>query len=276
MKKLLIATAAAVALATAGTAGAADLPVKAPPMAAPVVTYTWTGCYLSGGVGYGMWNQDHDVFVNGTINPVLANAVAAVTGTTQLTPLETSGGRGWLGRVGGGCDYQFNNSFVVGVFGDYDWRDMKSHDGVNIADVFDASEKNRSAWAVGGRIGYLPYPNLLTFVSGGWAEAHYDGMNLLTATVPQLATPFFINSHTYSGWFIGGGYEYRLPWWQNVTWKTEYRFAEYDHDDLPIFATIAGTTVDTGARYHSEKFDQTVTTSLVWRFNWGGPVVARY
>ena len=191
MKKLLVATAAAVAFATAGTAGAADLPVKAPPMVAPPVVYTWTGCYISGGFGYGMFNQDHDLFFNGTVNPNLTAGT-----TVQLTPLETAGGRGWLGRFGGGCDYQFNNSFVVGVFGDYDWRDIKSHDFVNILDIFDASEKNSSAWAVGGRVGYLPYPNLLTYVSGGWTEARFDHMNLLTATVPQFATPFSINGHT--------------------------------------------------------------------------------
>jgi hypothetical protein len=44
MKKLLLATTALVAFAAVGAAGAADLPVKAPPMpvvAAPI--YNWTG-----------------------------------------------------------------------------------------------------------------------------------------------------------------------------------------------------------------------------------------
>src|SRR5215471_8538131 len=124
MNKLLIAT-AALALATVSTAGAADLPVKAPPAPPPVV-YTWTGCYLSGGVGYGMWNQDHFLF---DTNPAVG----------QITAQETAGGRGWLGRFGGGCDYQFNNNFVVGVFGDYDWRDIKTHDFVNLGPFLDAS-----------------------------------------------------------------------------------------------------------------------------------------
>jgi outer membrane immunogenic protein len=265
MKKLLVATAAAVAFTTVGTAGAADLPVKAPPPPPPVV-YTWTGCYLSGGFGYGMWNQDHFLFDE-------------LAGNLQLTPQETAGGRGWLGRFGGGCDYQFNGNFVVGVFGDYDWRDIKTHDFANLGAIFDAREKESSAWAVGGRVGWLPYPNLLTYVSGGWTEARFDRMDILTATIPQFATNAFINGHTYSGWFIGGGYEYRLPWWQNVTWKTEYRFAQYDHDDLTIWLNTPRLgVVDTGLRSHMEKFDQTVATSLVWRFNFwgGGPVVGRY
>jgi len=46
MNKLLLAT-AALAIAAAGSAGAADLPYKAAPMAAPVAS--WTGCYVSGG-----------------------------------------------------------------------------------------------------------------------------------------------------------------------------------------------------------------------------------
>src|SRR5262249_7186633 len=265
MKKLLIATAAAVAIATAGTAGAADLPVKAPPMVAPPVVYTWTGCYLSGGVGYGMWNQDHFLFAD--------------PGSIQLTAQETAGGRGWLGRVGGGCDYQFNNNFVFGVFGDYDFKDIHSHDFANLGLVFGAEEKESSSWSVGGRVGYLPYDNLLTFISGGYTQARFDRMDILVTVNPPVATNLFINGHTYTGWFIGGGYEYRLPWWQNVTWKTEYRFSNYHHDDLAIFFNDPRLgTVDTGLRLHSEKFEQSVTTSLVWRFNFwgGGPVVARY
>jgi outer membrane immunogenic protein len=80
---------------------AADMPVKASPRA-PVVT-TWTGCYVNGGVGYGVNNQDHFGF----------NATGA-------NPNETSAGRGYSGRVGGGCDYQFSpgsgwGNWVVGA-----------------------------------------------------------------------------------------------------------------------------------------------------------------
>ena len=262
MKKFLIAT--SVALATAGTAGAADLPTKAPPMVAAAPVASWTGCYISGGVGYGMWNQDE------------TESFAGINTATY-----TNGGRGWLGRAGVGCDYQFAPQFVIGAFGDYDWANIKSN-GASVAN-FTATggpaaavannEKENAEWSAGGRIGYLPYPNLMTFVSGGWTEAHFnqrDNFFVLTGLSTGVSQP----AHTYSGWFLGGGTEYRLPWWQNLTWKTEYRFAEYRTDDLASFVTTTGAP--TGAILHDQKFVQTVTTSLVWRFNWGGPVVARY
>jgi opacity protein-like surface antigen len=38
-------------------ADAADIPTKAPPLVAPGTA--WTSCYINGGAGYGMWNQQH-------------------------------------------------------------------------------------------------------------------------------------------------------------------------------------------------------------------------
>src|SRR5215467_15336530 len=93
MKKALLALVAATAFT--GSAFAADMAVKAPPMAPPPPPPpTFTGCWLSGGVGYGLFDQentDFDTFDTGV----------------QITGTNDTGGRGWLGRVGGGCDYQF-------------------------------------------------------------------------------------------------------------------------------------------------------------------------
>ena len=81
MKKLLLAAVAVVVLA-AGPAVAADLGRKAPayipPPAPPPPTFT--GCYVDGGVGYGLWNIDHSGQILGQ----------------QFTTETTSGGRGWL------------------------------------------------------------------------------------------------------------------------------------------------------------------------------------
>jgi outer membrane immunogenic protein len=50
-------------------------------------------------------------------------------------------------------------------------------------------------------------------------------------------------------------------------WKTEYRYAEFSGARLPqvVWSTgLANTNF-----YDSKKFEQTIRTELVWRFNWG-------
>ena len=58
MKKLALALAATAAFA--GQAIAADMPARMPAKAAPVVApvANWTGCYIAGGGGYGLWQQE--------------------------------------------------------------------------------------------------------------------------------------------------------------------------------------------------------------------------
>lgn len=264
MNKLLIAT-AAVAFATVGTASAADLPVKAAPMVAAAPVQSWTGCWVSGGVGYGMWNDDHNLETN--------------PGLVALDSTVTGGGRGWLGRLGVGCDYQFNQSFLIGAFGDYDWMSLKGTNqnqliATNNGTPVQADQKETGAWAIGARLGYLPYPNLLTYINGGWTQSRWDQMIDEASGLPEPLTGLGFPAVTMRGWFIGGGTEYRLPWFNGLAWKTEYRFADYRPIDLGQI--VLATGAPTGFAEHSERFVQTVTTSLVWHFNFGGPVVARY
>jgi outer membrane immunogenic protein len=113
MKKLLLVSLSAFAL-TSGAALAADIALKAPPSALPAPpAANWTGCYVDGGAGYGMWNRNHFFF----------------SSTTSTSPPEDGSGRGWLGRFGGGCDYQFSlgtlGNFVIGALADYDFMSLK-------------------------------------------------------------------------------------------------------------------------------------------------------
>ncbi len=247
--------AAAVVIAFAGTASAADMspmPMKAP-MAPPAPVANWTGCYLDGGVGYGLYNQDH-----------------SVTNTGVTTVTSTDGGRGWLGRLGAGCDYQFAPKWVIGAFGDYDFMSLKGTlqpNEVFAGSSLTGSEKESSAWAVGARIGFLVTPNILTYFDGGYTQSRFDQVNLLLAT--GAATTFAYPAHTYSGWFLGSGFDFALSDFfgglpRGLYTRTEYRFADYGRDDLAEFITTSGAL--TGNVMHSEKFVHTVTTSLVWRF----------
>jgi len=59
MKKLILAGVAAFALASS-SASAADMPVKAAPVAAPAPVFTWTGCYI-GVEGGGAWGRSQHI-----------------------------------------------------------------------------------------------------------------------------------------------------------------------------------------------------------------------
>src|SRR4029077_3435048 len=104
MKKILLALTVVAALT--GSANAADLAArpytKAPPPIAPV--YSWTGFYIFGGVGGGIWDAD-------------SYAVSRPTGL-PLTNTQRFGGDGWFGTVGAGYDWQFNGGWVAGIFAD--------------------------------------------------------------------------------------------------------------------------------------------------------------
>jgi outer membrane immunogenic protein len=232
------------------------------PLPPPVSFVNWTGCYVGGGGGYGLWNQENTAFVDGPPR-------------SQVTDTSTAGGRGYLGTAQGGCDYQFSLSswnFVVGAFGDYDWSSLKGT--YNTPNALQAgTEKMSSAWAVGGRTGWLVVPSLLTYVSAGYTEAKFDQIDLFSTFFPATPLGLNIGSRTYRGWFIGAGDEYALSFVRGLFWKTEYRFSEFNTETNPIRTTAGGLI---GVSVDSQKWVQTVRSELVYRFNWAGPVVAKY
>jgi outer membrane immunogenic protein len=193
----------------------------------------------------------------------------------------TNGGRGWLGRVGGGCDYQFGvgclGNFVVGALADYDFMDLSGTFSDPSGPVT-GSEKESDAWYAGGRLGYLVTPSLLGYVDGGYTQTRFDQVNLFDALAAHIATGLSLSAHTYNGWFIGGGTEYALtmPWMpiHGLFWRTEYRFAEYQTANVPIFINATGAPF--GVAEHISPYVQTITSGLVWRFNFGGPIAMQY
>ncbi len=260
MKKLLLALSAVAAMT--GSAYAADLAprtyTKAPP---PVVAPSWTGFYVFGGGGGGVWDADNHTQV-------------AATGT-QLTIDQRNGGDGWFGTVGAGYDWQFNNSWVAGIFADGQFGSLRG----SLNDEFlglTGHVKLRDTWAVGGRIGYLVAPNVYSYVNGGYTQSYWSGASLgsVIGGAALVTTPSF----NKGGWFVGGGVENNLnifgitaPGW---FMKTEYRAAYYDKATLN--ETVIATGLPSGLADTFHPLVQTVSTSLVYRFNWTGPVVAKY
>jgi opacity protein-like surface antigen len=235
--------------AAAAAADVRPLPVKAP---APVAVYNWTGCYVGAGGGYGMWQQ--------------GSQYTAAAGNPIGAPHD-NGGRGWFGTVQVGCDYQFGSNIVIGAAADYDFSGLKGDMSVPLQ-IWVGEEKLKSSWAAGGRVGWLPLQQLLVFASAGYTEARFDRVDFFSAT---FGTPVGVSlaKHTYTGWFLGAGYEYGIGWLpvQGLFWKSEYRYADYGSD---IVRLTIGDSLDLHKRTH------VVRSELVWRFNFGGPVAARY
>ncbi|WP_315719955.1 MULTISPECIES: porin family protein [unclassified Bradyrhizobium] len=263
MKKLLLAATAVVAMT--GAASAADLaarPYAKAPMAAPVAP-SWTGFYIFGGGGGGLWNAD-------------TNIVSTATGAALIGLNQKQGGEGWLGTAGAGYDWQVTPSWVFGILADGQFGSIKGT--IQDQGPFIAGNiKNDYSWAVGARVGYLVAPNVLSYANAGYSSSHWKGTTLLS-TVTGAPSGLHTDGFDRSGWFIGGGVENNLNFFGITApgWfmKTEYRSAFYDRKN--ITERVDGTNAAFGRDITFKPWVQTITTSLVYRFNWTGPVVAKY
>src|SRR5258708_919827 len=100
MKKLVLAL-AAVAAFTGSAMGADRAPrySKAPP---PMpIAPSWTGFYIFGGGGGGLWAGDQHT--------------QTTVGGLPLAIDQRNGGSGWFGTVGAGYDWQGNHSWAIAL-----------------------------------------------------------------------------------------------------------------------------------------------------------------
>lgn len=160
------------------------------------------------------------------------------------------GGKGWLGTVIAGADYQFADRWVVGAFADVDWTNIKGDQWVDTGAPSGVGTRTlNSAWAPGARLGYLATPGTMVYATGGYTQARFSGVgfaNVFTG-VPFVTS----NAATYQGYFLGAGTEAQL--WGNWFGRLEYRFADFGHKQEQTFLT-------TGAPFVMEDFHPTVQT----------------
>src|SRR5262249_38848129 len=159
---LLALTAVAAMTSAASAADLAARPyVKAPP---PAPVYSWTGFYIFGGAGGGLWAADQHVQTTGTNIP--------------LTIDQRQGGSGWFGQGGLGYDWQFNTTWVAGVFADGQFGSIRGTlQDPTVLGGLTGTQKLEDSWAVGARLGWLVAPNVLTYVNGGYSGAHFGSTN---------------------------------------------------------------------------------------------------
>ena len=129
--------------------------------------------------------------------------------------------------------------------------------------------KQTGAWAVGGRVGYVRDAELagLLRMAVTRSRASIRSTCNWAGVGPVVG---FNPSHTYNGWFVGGGTEYALSFsWLPITglfWRNEYRFSSFNKADLPVVAVLLARRRAFGV--HTQPYEQAVLSELVWRFNW--------
>jgi outer membrane immunogenic protein len=242
MKKFLLATVALVALGATVPALAADLaarPVytKAPAYAAPI--YNWTGFYIGGHIG---------------------GAFSGNNNFNGLTTGNNSDGR-FLGGLQVGADYQFAPNWVVGIEGQYSWL-ANNNNGVIFPGGFVYTNNQRGLGSVTGRIGYTWGPALL-YVKGGYAYSD----NNESLTLGGTPTAFAFDSDHRNGYTVGAGLEYMFA--QNWSAKIEYQYYNFGSSSF-----IAPTALASFGSFRTD--DHVVKVGVNYRFNWGGPLAARY
>jgi outer membrane immunogenic protein len=116
---------------------------------------------------------------------------------------------------------------------------------------------------VTGRIGYTWGPALL-YVKGGYAFAD-NGESLINGGGVPVA--FALTGDRRNGFTVGAGFEYLFT--QNWSAKLEYQFYDFGSSSFTIPTQLAPF-----GSFRTD--DHVVKVGLNYRFNWGGPVVARY
>jgi len=212
MFKPLISLMAALAAMPVAVASAADMSVKAPPAAPVAPIYNWNGFYAGIQAGGG-W------------------ATAQTTNVTATTSVpagfvdSTANFSGVLGGFYYGYNYQFNNQWLVGIDGDFDWADLTgTSTDIGPLNGHLLTHNHDMEWltTVTGRLGYT-VNNWLFFAKGGWAWARFDG-----TTTNFLGTTYFgigTEATTRDGWTVGAGLEYGVT--EHVSLKLEYDYVGF-------------------------------------------------
>jgi len=221
MKRLLTTTAALIAFAGFGSAGAADLPVKAPPMAPMMApAYSWTGFYIGASLG-GEWETIDGSFV---FPPPATWSVGNSRG---------------LWDAHAGAQYQWNMAVLgiegnfVGLFNNGGGSDT-CHPAASCAPgaTMQANLVD-NIWTVGGRLGaalnaWMPY------LAGGYASTRVDN-NFITAGGANTS------QSTHNGWYLGVGVDWQAMVTPSGALVVGVEYRHYDFESATVVPTIVGT-----------------------------------
>jgi outer membrane immunogenic protein len=251
---------------------AADMPMKAPPIAPPPPPpFSWTGFYIGVHAG-GSWSADNDPdytltdptggapFTSRNFAWCGAPAGVASAAVTSPNPFDIqktcNNDSSFLG--GGQIGYNWQSgALVLGVEADASWRKLVDYRfgifGANATAgqpmgsvaTDTAYFKTKQDWigTLRGRVGYAP-GNWLLYVTGGLAYGHVEHSftEVLAPGTTCVVTGGFTcrtisDSDTKFGWTIGAGFEFAF--WQHWSIGAEYLYVDLGDTTLTL-TPIAG------------------------------------
>jgi outer membrane immunogenic protein len=220
-KSFLLGTVSCLALASAAVA--ADMPMKAPPVAA---IPTWAGPYIgvNAGVAWHRWSfndVDDQLFIlptgKNSNNVFWRDDRAAFTAGGQV-----------------GYNWQSGN-VVYGLEADLNWVNGKSSfsfpDPNNSSELITASTKLEWLATIRGRLGITVSPPTLLYATGGVAfggvKDVYGKSNVIASVGPA------VNDKTLVGFAVGGGIEHQLS--PNWSAKIEGLYLGFEKSNVSRF-----------------------------------------
>jgi outer membrane immunogenic protein len=282
-------------LAVSGSAFAADIGVKAPPLA-PAPVYSWTGFYVGGNLGASFGHVKTDF----NAAPVTVTTSGGTFTTPGFGASDTVYPSGFMGGGQIGYNWQFSPIWVAGLDADFQGADEK--DSATLTNSFNfsaplggtsfpvtgAAVTNYSAqidWfgTVRLRAGYVwGNGNVFSYVTGGLAygEVKTNGTSIVSGSVgvPVTSANSFSIAHAIghsnvnTGWTVGYGTEARIDFWglRNWTWKVEALYIDLgtlDDSDVaippPHVASVTGGQVTT----HTHFTDGILRAGLNYQFH---------
>ena len=255
MRKIALATLALLGLTDLSLA--ADLPVKAPPMPAPV--FTWTGFYVGGNAGWG-WGQG--------VSTAFIGDSAFPTGTV----FNEIHSHGFLGGAQVGFNYQTAYNLVVGVEGEWDWSNISG----TATTISTVTLPGRSSTTTGrikdiadltGRVGFAA-GNWLFYGKGGVALDQTSSSGVFLSPTGTLVDTS-ATSTDRSGWVVGAGFEWAFaPAWSA---KIEYEHFDFGSTNVGVSHILIATGAFSQTFVSSTEKLDVVKGGINYRFNWGGP-----
>ncbi len=181
-------------------------------------------------------------------------------------------GSSWLAGGQAGFNYQVGR-FVWGIEADFSATDIK---GSNLDAAFPLQEFLHSRTdfigTVAPRVG-VAWDRVLLYAKGGVAWAHDDYWLTLTPNQLLAGQTFATGDATRVGWMVGVGIEYAFA--QNWSVKAEYNYMDFG--TKRIF--VASTGIEPTQPNFEEDIGRTiqvVKVGLNYKFDWSGPLVAKY